>query len=147
VALDGLGDTLNLRRNTTCVFLLSVAFLLQACSAEVSRGSFEDLAPGQLTAQLYSSKEVQFWVELDVVYSGEQELGYDLTVTQADQVVADVQCDALDVRTKVMSREIRHNERWSRRYQGRMRCPVTVPQDGLVVVDVVPFARPVPRGL
>lgn len=117
------------------------------CAEEVGRIALPGSETKRLTLDLDATKEVDFWVELDVKYKGELMLGFEILLEQQGAKVAEAHCNALTPSTKVMSAETNFNGSHSKRYRGKMRCSVEVPKSGPTTVVVQPIAQPRPPEL
>jgi hypothetical protein len=136
-----------------CCLLLSAPLCAIGCGKEVARVSFTD--NGNLTtpivttttAVLDSSKDVDFWTELDVAWEGDIVLQYHIQLEQAGKPIAGAVCNPLDVSTKIKALSTDIGQSHTRAYSGKMRCSTTVPTPGETLVRVSFSSNPHPKRL
>jgi hypothetical protein len=114
---------------------LSIVGLLVLCGCGTEVGRVPLSGAGQAEAKMtLKAGEVSFWTDLDVDYVGELSAAYSVTVTLgAETLHAD--CNPLDVNVKTNSLVTSFNDKHSKRYRGKMRCNVNVPNAGEAIVN------------
>ena len=108
------------------------------CGEEVGRVQAE---PGESVVSqldLKGSKPAAFWTDLDVEFPEGIGMNYAVEVREGERSVAEVECDALDINTKMNSYVTNMNGRHTRRYLGKMNCdPVMLDHDASVEVSAL----------
>ena len=141
---------MKMQRSRFGSWLLAGAALLAlgvGCASEVGRSSLIGLEPQALTVELAGDKEVVFWVDLDIEYSGDPTVAFDIEMEQNGATAVPIRCDALDPSVKRMSVEVTSAGSQTKRYQGKMRCSAQPAQSGPATFLITPIVQPAPTKL
>ena len=121
-------------RNLAFVAAAIVAVVLVGCGTEVGRIPFNAAGAGETEVQADAGKNIDFWTDLKIEFTGEIGMAYFIELYQDGELTREVTCSPLDVSTIVKSVETRIGDHHSIKYNGKMRCSVSVPSSGQTLV-------------
>ena len=129
-----------------------LTIVLVGCGTEVGRIPFDDIGEGRTEVMIDASKEVDFWTDLDLEKEedislaasilGEEQVSlvYSIALYQGGELVRRLACDPFDVSSfdldsKFKSVDVSLRTTRSFKYKGKMRCSISVPNSGAMVVE------------
>ena len=114
--------------------VLASAMAASGCGKEAGRVPFAAEGKAEATMPL-TAGDVSFWTDLDVDYTGDASLHYQLDLLQAGAVVASTECNPLGrMNVKTSWVETNVGDHHTRSGNGKMDCGVKLPSGGPTVV-------------
>lgn len=118
------------------IWTLAFVIGLSACGKEIGRVPFTTDGSGTTSATLKAG-EVAFWTDIDIEWSGDATVHYDVELQQGGTTVATAKCDPLgNLPAKTSWVETNIGDKHSRRGNGKMTCSANVPSGGATTANV-----------